>query len=85
MAQTWYMYANNKFIGRAEGCNVNICNCPAIQHVDDLGIQILHEPLVMRGFNVYFQNVCDPERLKKQITEICNNCIFRGSNTQITR
>ena len=83
MAKHWYMYANNEFIGHANGCRTKICNCPAIDYAESVNIRTVYEPLVNRGINILFKPENDETALANKILKICNGCIYGNvSNKQ---
>jgi hypothetical protein len=72
------MYANDDFIAKSERCAVNMQQCPAIEYADSVGIKVVYEPVINRGFNVLFKPVVEPIALKNKILTICNGCQFKG-------
>lgn len=76
MAKHWYLYANNEFIGHAECCKVRVSNCPAVNFAEHVGVRIVYEPLINRGFNVLFKPTLDTQAFKDKIMRICDDCIF---------
>ncbi|MBO4480302.1 MAG: hypothetical protein J5742_01590 [Alphaproteobacteria bacterium] len=74
MVKKWYMYAGKEFITQSNECGVRMQDCPAIEYVDSIDIKVVYEPVINRGFNVYFKSIEEPIALKNKILSICNTC-----------